>query len=79
MPASIVLSGLTLFTPDGRPLLPSIDLNFRPERSGLIGHNGVGKTTLLRLISGELTTQSGSLSVNGSVRLLRQITLLQRR
>lgn len=77
MPASIVLSGLTLFTPDGRPLLPSIDLNFRPERSGLIGHNGVGKTTLLRLISGELTTQSGSLSVNGSVRLLRQITLLQ--
>ncbi len=35
----------------------------RGERIGLIGNNGVGKSTLLKLLLGELTPQSGSLKV----------------
>jgi ATPase subunit of ABC transporter with duplicated ATPase domains len=72
MPASIVLSNLSLSTPDGRPLLSNIDLTFGAERTGLVGRNGVGKTTLLASISREHISQSGRVAVNGTVGLLRQ-------
>ncbi|UWU78547.1 ATP-binding cassette domain-containing protein [Bradyrhizobium huanghuaihaiense] len=72
MPASIILSNLSLSTPDGRPLLSNIDLTFAAERIGLVGRNGVGKTTLLASISGEHVPQSGRVLVNGTIGLLRQ-------
>ncbi|PSO21267.1 ABC-F family ATP-binding cassette domain-containing protein [Bradyrhizobium sp. MOS003] len=72
MPASVILSNLSLSTPDGRSLLSSIDLTFAAERTGLVGRNGVGKTTLLASISGEHLPQSGRVLVNGSIGLLRQ-------
>lgn len=72
MPASIILSRLSLSTPDGRSLLSNIDLTFGTERAGLVGRNGVGKTTLLAAITGEHMPQSGRVIVNGTVRLLRQ-------
>ncbi|MGY5778696.1 ABC-F family ATP-binding cassette domain-containing protein [Rhizobium sp. LEGMi135b] len=72
MPISIVLSNLSWSTPDGRPLLSHLDLSFGAERTGLVGRNGVGKTTLIRLVSGELQPQSGSISFNGRLGILRQ-------
>jgi len=72
MPASIILSNLSLSTPDGRPLFSDVDLTFADERTGLVGRNGVGKTTLLASISGEHLPQSGRVLVNGSIGLLRQ-------
>ncbi len=72
MPASIILSDLTLAAPDGRPLLDNINLSFGRERAGLVGRNGVGKTTLLRLIGGELRPQAGTVSVSGILGVLRQ-------
>jgi ATPase subunit of ABC transporter with duplicated ATPase domains len=73
MPASITLSYLSWSAPDGRSLLSDVELNFGPERTGLVGRNGVGKTTLLKLISGDLQPHSGTIAVNGSLGLLRQI------
>jgi ATPase subunit of ABC transporter with duplicated ATPase domains len=72
MPASITIANLSWSTPDGRTLLSNLDLAFGPERAGLVGRNGVGKTTLIKLISGELHPQTGSIAVNGSVGVLRQ-------
>ena len=72
MPASITLSNLSWSTPDGRPLLSSLDLSFGTERTGLVGRNGVGKTTLIKLVSGELQPQSGTVSFNGRLGILRQ-------
>jgi ATPase subunit of ABC transporter with duplicated ATPase domains len=72
MRASIILSNLSLSTSDGRSLFPSIDLIFGAERIGLVGQNGVGKTTLLASISGEHVPQSGRVLVNGTIGLLRQ-------
>lgn len=69
---SITLANLSWSTPDGRPLFSHLNLSFGPERAGLVGRNGVGKTTLLRLITGELTPSSGTVSVSGSVGVLRQ-------
>ncbi|MEW6148001.1 MAG: ATP-binding cassette domain-containing protein, partial [Pseudomonadota bacterium] len=72
MPASIILSNLSLSTPDGRSLLAGIDLTFGAERTGLVGRNGVGKTTLLAAISGDHLPQSGRVLINGTIGLLRQ-------
>lgn len=72
MPASITLSNLTLSAPDGRILLSNIDLSFGPERTGLVGRNGIGKTSLLALIAGQRPPQSGTASVRGRVGLLLQ-------
>ncbi|WP_134499927.1 ABC-F family ATP-binding cassette domain-containing protein [Microvirga pakistanensis] len=72
MPASIILSKLSWSTPDGRALLSDLDLAFGLERAGLVGRNGVGKTTLLKLISGELRPHSGTVAVNGTLGILRQ-------
>ncbi|WP_420967662.1 ABC-F family ATP-binding cassette domain-containing protein [Bradyrhizobium sp. B120] len=72
MPASITLSHLTLSAPDGRVLLSNIDLNFGPERTGLVGRNGVGKTTLLGLIAVARAPQSGTVAVQGRVAMLHQ-------
>ena len=72
MPASITLSDLAWSTPDGRPVLSNLDLSFGRERSGLVGRNGVGKSTLLRLIAGDLSPQSGEVSITGTLGMLRQ-------
>ncbi|MDF2999375.1 MAG: family ATP-binding cassette protein, partial [Xanthobacteraceae bacterium] len=60
---SITLSGLSWTTPDGHPLFTGLDLSFGPERTGLVGRNGVGKSTLLKLIAGEMSPRAGSVRV----------------
>jgi ATPase subunit of ABC transporter with duplicated ATPase domains len=73
MPASITLSNISWSTPDGRPLLADLNLAFGRERTGLIGRNGVGKSTLLKLMTGDLHPQSGSMSITGTIGSLSQI------
>ena len=69
---SIQLQNLSLATPDGRDLLHHLDLSFGLERTGIVGRNGTGKTTLLRTIAGELTPKSGRIVVDGRLGILRQ-------
>jgi len=72
MPASISLSNLSSCTPDGRVLFSDLTLAFGAGRTGLVGRNGTGKTTLLHLIAGRLAPSAGRLRVTGTVGLLRQ-------
>ncbi len=71
MPA-ITLSNLSWSTPDARSVLSDLELSFGAERAGLVGRNGVGKSTLLRLITGELRPLSGTISINGTIGMLHQ-------
>lgn len=72
MSATITLSHLGWSTPDGRALLSDCNLSFTAERAGLVGRNGVGKTTLLRLIAQDLVPHTGTVAVGGTVGWLRQ-------
>src|SRR6185436_13704745 len=47
----------------GRPLYENASMFIKPkDKIGLIGLNGRGKSTLLKIIHGELTVDSGSIS-----------------
>jgi len=72
MPPSISLLRLSWSTPDGVPLLTDLDLSLGPERTGVVGRNGTGKTTLLRLLAGDLRPASGRMERTGTIAMMRQ-------
>lgn len=55
-------------------LFQSLSLAFGNEKTGLTGRNGTGKSTLLKLIMGELAPHSGSIQIAGTVAYCPQIT-----
>jgi ATP-binding cassette subfamily F protein 3 len=52
----LLLDGASAMVPDG-------------HKVGMVGRNGTGKTTLLRLIDGEITPESGSISTSRGARI----------
>ena len=59
----------------GRPLFEHVDIQFTNGNCyGLIGANGTGKSTFLRILSGELEPNKGEISVTPGERIavLRQ-------
>lgn len=57
----IIIKNLSYDSPRGDRLFEDMSVSFPDKRTGLIGKNGTGKTTLLRLIVGELQTAGGSI------------------
>src|SRR5215217_1010990 len=72
MPASVSLHQLSWSTPDNQPLFASLDLTFGNGRTGLIGRNGTGKSSLLRIIAGSVQPSSGSVTIQGTIGILEQ-------
>ena len=67
------LSQISFTLPDGRPLLDEV--SFRVGEGAvvaLVGPNGTGKTTLLRIIAGDLTPHGGSVNRSGGLGVMRQ-------
>src|SRR3954467_13920273 len=59
--------------PDGRVLFD--DVSFRvgdSAKTALVGANGTGKTTLLRIIAGDLTPSAGAVAREGGLGVMRQ-------
>ncbi|MFH8484534.1 ABC-F family ATP-binding cassette domain-containing protein [Streptomyces longisporoflavus] len=74
--ASLTCSALTFQWPDGTSVFDGLSLSIGRGRTGLVGTNGTGKSTLLRLLAGQLRPTKGSVTVGGSLAYLPQnITL----
>ncbi|TPW15376.1 MAG: ABC transporter [Acidimicrobiaceae bacterium] len=72
--ASIQVSHVSWSRPGGAELLRDVSFTVAPgERVALVGANGVGKSTLLRLIDGELSPTSGTVSIDGHLGVMRQL------
>jgi ATPase subunit of ABC transporter with duplicated ATPase domains len=65
--------GLGHALPDGRPLLDAVSFRIgEGSKAALVGSNGVGKTTLLRIIAGDLPAQQGTVGRSGGLGVMRQ-------
>ncbi|NYG06306.1 ATPase subunit of ABC transporter with duplicated ATPase domains [Phycicoccus badiiscoriae] len=59
--------------PDGRPLLSDVSLRVgEGAKVALIGPNGTGKTTLGRIIAGDLVAHEGAVTRSGGLGVMRQ-------
>ena len=72
MSRHITLDHISYAHPTQPPLFADLSAVFSAPLTGLIGDNGCGKTTLMRLILGDLTPDSGSLAVPEQMAYLPQ-------
>ena len=62
------------FTWGGPPLLDGVSLDVEPgDRIGLLGRNGTGKSTLMRIMAGEVDPDDGEVRRSAGARLSRLI------
>ena len=72
MPALLQLDRLSYLLPDGRALFSDLHYSFTPQRIGLVGDNGAGKSVLARLLAGQAMPSSGAVRCDGSVHYVAQ-------
>src|SRR5690349_24628761 len=70
--ASVVCTSLSFSWPDDTPVFDDLTVSVPAGRNGLVAANGTGKTTLLRLIAGDLTPTGGTITVGGVLGYLPQ-------
>ena len=69
---SLVLSSVSFRWPDGSVALDRVSGSFGDGRTGLVGRNGTGKSTLLKLAAGVLAPTDGTITGDGEVAYLPQ-------
>lgn len=72
MSYSLSCTDLFFAWPDGDVVFDGLTFVAGPVRSGLVGRNGTGKSTLLRLIAGRLAPQQGTIRIAGELGYLPQ-------
>jgi len=67
------VNSVSFSLPDGRPLLHDVSLRVgEGAKVALIGPNGTGKTTLTRVIAGDLVANEGAMTRTGGLGVMRQ-------
>jgi ATPase subunit of ABC transporter with duplicated ATPase domains len=71
--AHVAVSGLAYAHPGGDLLFSDVSFRVSPgQHVGLVGRNGVGKSTLLRILAGILTADEGEHAVGGGLGYMPQ-------
>ncbi|MCO7637717.1 ATP-binding cassette domain-containing protein [Pseudomonas sp. S 311-6] len=68
----LALEGVSYVLPDGRTLFSGLSEHFDRRATGLVGRNGIGKSVLARLLSGQLQLSAGRCVMSGKVHYLAQ-------
>ena len=69
-PPLMVIEGAAVGYVEGQPILRGLDMRIDPDdRIALLGLNGTGKTTLARLLAGQLEPMAGEIMAGGKLRV----------
>ena len=69
-PPLVVLEDVAVGYVRGAPVLSNLNLRIDPDdRMALVGRNGNGKTTLARLLAGQLRPETGTIVASGKLRV----------
>ncbi len=68
----VIFNDVTLTWPNGDTVLEGVTASFSSGRTGIVGDNGAGKSSLLHLVIGHVRPTSGSVTVVGRVGVLPQ-------
>jgi ATPase subunit of ABC transporter with duplicated ATPase domains len=68
----LTLDGVTCVLPDGRALFSDLHESFDERPTGLVGRNGVGKSTLARMLAGQEVPARGRVGRDGPTYYLAQ-------
>ncbi|ASU78789.1 ABC transporter [Actinopolyspora erythraea] len=75
--AFVHCAGVSFHWPDGTVVLRDLDWTVPAGRTGVVGSNGTGKSTLLELIAGGVAPRSGSVRTFGELGYLPQRLTLE--
>lgn len=73
----VKINNLTFYYRERKPIFENVSFEMKNGIYGLLGENGVGKTTLLRIISGLCFPKKGSCQVLGTETVLRNPDMLK--
>ena len=59
-------------SPTGRALVSGLNMRIEREHVAVVGRNGVGKSTLIEVLAGEVKPYEGRIERSGSIRVVRQ-------
>lgn len=74
--SQILIHEMSFNLPTGHAIFNKINLALTKQKIGLVGKNGIGKSTLIKLIAGELHPLSGSIHIAGKVEQVAQNPLI---
>lgn len=69
----VILKNISYILPGGKKIIDNLTYTFNPELVGIVGKNGIGKSTLAKIIAKEISMQNGFVEISGRLKYLPQV------